>query len=80
MIEILRWFLGWSEFKIEGDLNEFLTTYKKNLWLVEKKKNFVLARCIKSSSGKDAVMKDYVATRWYRAHKYYYVEKIWHSG
>ena len=46
MIEILRWFLGWSEFKIEGDLNEFLTTYKKNLWLVEKKKNFVLARCM----------------------------------
>lgn len=46
MIEILRWFLGWSEFKIEGDLNEFLTSYKKNLWLVEKRKGFVLARCM----------------------------------
>ena len=33
--------------------------------------DFGLARCIRSSSGKDAVIKDYVATRWYRAHKYY---------
>ena len=33
--------------------------------------DFGLARCIRSSSGKDAVMKDYVAIRWYRAHKYY---------
>ena len=29
--------------------------------------DFGLARCITSSSGKDVVMTDYVATRWYRA-------------
>jgi mitogen-activated protein kinase 15 len=29
--------------------------------------DFGLARCLTSSSGKDVVMTDYVATRWYRA-------------
>ena len=29
--------------------------------------DFVLARCVTSLSGKDVIMTDYVATRWYRA-------------
>ena len=28
MIAILRWFLGWSEFSLEGSENNFLTNFK----------------------------------------------------
>lgn len=46
MIGILRWFFGWSEFKLEGNINEFLSKFKTNIWNVEKQGKFVLARCI----------------------------------
>ena len=46
MIGILRWFLGWSEFKIEGEVSEFLTKFKKIVWKVTKNKKYVYARCL----------------------------------
>lgn len=46
MIEILRWFLGWSEFEIEGSVSEFLTKFKKIVWKVKKNKKHVYARCL----------------------------------
>ena len=46
MIGILRWFLGWSEFKIEGNINDFLSNFKTNVWSVRKRGKFILARCM----------------------------------
>ncbi len=46
MIEIVRWFLGFSEFKIEGDFNNFLSKFQKNIWLVRKRGKLVTSRCM----------------------------------
>ena len=46
MIEFLRWFLGWSEFKIEGGVSGFLTKFNKIVWKVTKNKKYVYARCL----------------------------------
>lgn len=46
MIGILRWFLGWSEFKIEGDSSYFLTKFSKNIWMVRKYKKNIVAKCL----------------------------------
>ncbi len=46
MIGILRWFLGWNEFKIEGDAGYFLTKFKKNIWMVRKYKKDIVAKCL----------------------------------
>ncbi len=46
MIEILRWFLGWSEFSIEGSESVFLTNFNESVWMVRKNSKFVTARCM----------------------------------
>ena len=46
MIGILRWFLGWNEFKIEGDSNYFLTKFNKNIWMVRKNNKYITSKCL----------------------------------
>ncbi len=46
MIGILRWFLGWNEFKIEGDSGYFLTKFKKYIWMVRKNNKSIISKCL----------------------------------
>ncbi len=46
MIKILRWFLGYSSFKIEGNVDLFISKFYNVLWLVNKNDGYFYAQCL----------------------------------
>lgn len=46
MIRILRWLLGYTEFKIEGNTDLFISNFRAILWNVRKKKGNFYANCL----------------------------------
>lgn len=46
MIKFLRWLVGYSEFKIEGNVDLFISKFRCFIWFVKKKDGFFYARCL----------------------------------
>ncbi len=46
MIKFLRWFFGFSEFKIEGEISSFVSMFGNVLWNVHKTNGFFYANCL----------------------------------
>ena len=46
MIKFLRWFLGYSKFKIEGNVDLFISKFGNVLWSVKKDNGFFYANCL----------------------------------
>ena len=46
MIKILRWLSGYTEFKIEGNTDKFISKFRSILWEVKKSKGKFHAYCL----------------------------------